>query len=191
SEEEKKEMSMRMAIYAAQVDIMDQGVGRIVKTLKEYNQLDNTLILFLSDNGACAEYISSGKSKVVDGTQETFESYRINWANVSSTPFKEYKHFTHEGGIATPLVVHWPEGIKQELNNRNVKEYGHLTDIMATCADVAKASYPATFNGHTIVPMQGKSLTPHFAGNSNNRGKVYWEHEANIALRDGKWKLVA
>ncbi|MCH5598983.1 arylsulfatase [Niabella ginsengisoli] len=190
-EKAKEEMSMRMAIYAAQIDIMDQGIGRIVNSLKELGQLDNTLILFLSDNGACAEYISSGKSKAVDGTEETFESYRINWANVSSTPFKEYKHFTHEGGIATPLIVHWPDGVKKDLNNHFVTEYGHLTDIMATCADVAKATYPATFEGHEIVPMQGKSLAPHFVGKSNNRGKVYWEHEANIALRDGKWKLVA
>lgn len=191
SEAEKEDMSMRMAIYAAQIDIMDQGIGRIVNSLKEQGQLDNTLIFFLSDNGACAEYVSSGKSKAVDGTQETFESYRIAWANLSSTPFKEYKHFTHEGGIATPLIVHWPKGIKPALNNRYVAEYGHLTDIMATCVEVAKADYPSTSKGKTIVPMQGKSLMPHFVGNSNRRGKVYWEHEANIALRDGKWKLVA
>ncbi len=191
SEKEKEEMSMRMAIYAAQVDVMDQGIGRIVASLEQQGQLDNTLIFFLSDNGACAEYISSGKSKAVDGTQETFESYRIQWANVSSTPYREYKHFTHEGGIATPLIVHWPNGIKPQLKNTYVTEYGHLTDIMATCVDLGKARYPSTFKGHTIIPMQGKSLAPHFAGNSNHRGKLYWEHEANIALRDGKWKLVA
>lgn len=191
SAKEKEEMTMRMAIYAAQIDIMDQGVGRIINTLKQQGQLENTLIFFLSDNGACAEYISSGKSKAVDGTQETFESYRINWANVSSTPYKEYKHFTHEGGIATPLIVHWPKGIKRELNNQYITEYGHLTDIMATCVDVSNAHYPSTFKGHRITPMQGKSLVPHFKGSSNNRGRIYWEHEANIAVRDGKWKLVA
>ncbi|HEU5147748.1 MAG TPA: arylsulfatase, partial [Chryseosolibacter sp.] len=110
TEEKQNEMVMRMAIYAAQIDIMDQGVGRIVQKLKEKNQLDNTLILFLSDNGACAEFISSGKSKEVTGKENTFESYRIAWANLSSTPFREYKHFTHEGGIATPLIAHWPSG---------------------------------------------------------------------------------
>jgi len=188
---EKEEMSMRMAIYAAQIDIMDQGIGRIITCLKEKGQLDNTLIFFLSDNGACAEYISSGKSKAVDGTEDTFESYRINWANVSSTPYKEYKHFTHEGGIASPLIVHWPKGIEPDLNDHFISSYGHITDIMATCADVAHAIYPAVFKGHAIIPMQGKSLQPHFIGKSNDRGKVYWEHEANIALRDGKWKLVA
>lgn len=188
---EQQEMSMRMAIYAAQIDIMDQGIGRIVNQLKKLDQLDNTLIFFLSDNGACAEYISSGKSKAVDGTEETFESYRINWANVSSTPFKAYKHFTYEGGIATPLIVHWPEGVDKALNNRYVSEYGHLTDIMATCVDVADATYPSQFKEHTITALEGKSLLPHFKQQSNSRGRIYWEHEANIALRDGKWKLVA
>lgn len=191
SEKDKKEFAMRMAIYAAQIDAMDRGIGKIVTTLKEKGILDNTLIFFLSDNGACAEFISSGKSKEVDGTAATFESYRINWANVSSTPFKEYKHYTYEGGIATPLIVHWPGGIAKNLANSFVTGYGHLTDIMATCVDVAGATYPAVFHGNRIHPMQGKSLTPHFSGKPNNRGKVYWEHEANIALRDGKWKMVA
>lgn len=190
SADQQNEFAMRMAIYAAQIDAMDQGIGKIVAKLKEENQLDNTLIFLLSDNGACAEFISSGKSKAVDGTQETFESYRINWANVSSTPFQQYKHYTHEGGIATPLIVHWPKGINQNLENKFVSEYGHLNDIMATCVDVSKATYPKTFAGHTITPMQGKSLVPHFNGKSNNRGIIYWEHEANIAMRDGKWKMV-
>lgn len=191
SEEKKNEMAMRMAIYAAQINVLDDGVGKIVEKLKERNQLDNTLIFFLSDNGACAEFINSGKSKEVTGKEDTFESYRISWANVSSTPFKEFKHYTYEGGIATPLIVHWPKGIDASLNNKFISDYGHLTDIMATCVDVAQAKYPASFKGNNIIPMQGKSLVPHFSGKSNNRGVIYWEHEANIAMRDGKWKLVA
>ncbi|MGK6350735.1 arylsulfatase [Parapedobacter sp. DT-150] len=191
SETEKDEMAMRMAIYAAQIDNMDQGIGRIIAKLKAENQLDNTLIFFLSDNGACAEFISSGTRKAVDGKEDTFESYRINWANVSSTPFKEYKHYTYEGGIATPLIVHWPNGIAKKLTNSFVSDYGHLSDIMATCVEVADAEYPAVYNGNTIHPMAGKSLVPHFSGKDNNRGKIFWEHEANIAVRDGKWKLVA
>ncbi|HXH98840.1 MAG TPA: arylsulfatase [Sphingobacteriaceae bacterium] len=191
SGKEQNEMAMRMAIYAAQIDVMDQGIGRIVQKLKEKNQLDNTLILFLSDNGACAEFINSGKSKEVDGTENTFESYRIDWANLSSTPFREYKHYTHEGGIATPLIAHWPAGIDKRLNNTFISDYGHISDIMATCADIAKAKYPARYKGNSIVPLEGKSLVPHFKGQPNNRGAVYWEHEANIAMRDGKWKLVA
>jgi len=189
--DKQNEMAMRMAIYAAQIDAMDQGIGKIVAKLKQKNQLDNTLIFFISDNGACAEFISSGKSKEVDGTEETFESYRINWANVGSTPFQQYKHYTHEGGIATPLIVHWPAGISKNLDNKFVSEYGHVSDIMATCIEVGKAKYPTKFNGHTITPLQGKSLVPHFTGKTNNRGIIYWEHEANIAMRDGKWKLVA
>ncbi|MCF3109188.1 arylsulfatase [Niabella sp. CC-SYL272] len=191
TDKEQEEMSMRMAIYAAQIDIMDEGIGKIMQTLKENNALDNTLIFFLSDNGACAEFISSGESKAVDGTAETFESYRLPWANVSSTPFQQYKHFTHEGGIATPLIVHWPEGINARLNDQFVSGYGHITDIMATCVAVSGARYPSVFRGHKIHPMEGKSLLPHFSGQSNNRGRIYWEHEANIALRNGKWKLVA
>lgn len=190
-EEKKQDMAMRMAVYAAQIDAMDQGVGKIVAELKKLGQLDNTLIFFLSDNGACAEFISSGESKEVTGKENTFESYRINWANVSSTPFKEYKHFTYEGGIATPLIVHWPEGVDPKLDNTFIGDYGHITDIMATCADVSGANYPSLYKGNKIVPMQGKSLVPNFSGRSNNRGVVYWEHEANIAMRDGKWKLVA
>lgn len=191
SDDQKNEMASRMAIYAAQIDIMDAGIGRIVEALKKNGELENTLIFFLSDNGACAEFISSGNSKAVDGTADTYESYRIQWANLSSTPFREYKHFTHEGGIATPLIVHWPNGINKNLYNSFAKGYGQLTDIMATCADVAGAKYPAVFSGHKIHPLEGKSLVPHFSGKDNQKEKMYWEHEANIAMRDGKWKLVA
>lgn len=190
SNEKKNEMAMRMAIYAAQIDNMDQGVGRILEALKAENQLDNTLIFFLSDNGACAEFISSGKRKEVDGKEDTFESYRVNWANVSSTPFREYKHYTNEGGIATPLIIHWPKGIDENLYNSFVTNYGHISDIMTTCVDVSQTSYPVTYKGKNIHSLVGKSLKPHFNGNNNNRGKIFWEHEANIAVRDGKWKLV-
>lgn len=191
SANEKDDMAMRMALYAAQIDNMDQGIGRIIRKLEAEGQLDNTLFVFLSDNGACAEFISSGERKVADGKEDTFESYRINWANLSSTPFKEYKHYTYEGGIATPLIVHWPRGVAKEHRNTLVDQYGHLTDIMATFVDVSGATYPSEVNGKAIHPMEGKSLVPHFAGLENNRGKIFWEHEANIAMRDGKWKLVA
>ncbi|MDR1666830.1 MAG: arylsulfatase [Bacteroidales bacterium] len=188
--ERQQEFAMRMAIYAAQIDAMDQGIGRIVQSLKDKGQLENTLILFLSDNGACAEHVSGGQRKAVDGKEDTYESYRINWANLSSTPYREYKHYTNEGGIATPLIVHYPNGIKKKLNNTFVDEYGHLTDIMATCADAGKAAYPKTYKGHEITPMQGVSLIPNFSGQPANRGMTFWEHEGNIALRDGKWKIV-
>ncbi|MDR1102753.1 MAG: arylsulfatase [Tannerella sp.] len=188
--EQQQEFAMRMAIYAAQIDAMDQGIGRILQSLKDRGQLENTLIMFLSDNGACAEFVSSGQRKEVDGKADTYESYRINRANLSSTPYREYRHFTGEGGIATPLIVHYPNGISRKLNNTLVDEYGHLIDIMATCADAGKAVYPEYSKGHAIVPMQGVSLTPNFSGQRTGRGPTYWEHEGNIALRDGKWKIV-
>ncbi len=190
SQEEQHEFAMRMAIYAAQIDAMDQGIGRVIARLEEKGQLDNTIIMFLSDNGACAEFISSGDRVAVDGKEDTYESYRINWANLSSTPYREYKHFTNEGGIATPLIVHYPKGIDKKLNNSFVDEYGYLNDIMATCVDLAKADYPEMYKGNEIIPMQGVSLTPNFTGKNTQRGLTFWEHEANIAVRDGKWKIV-
>lgn len=189
---EKEEFALRMAIYAAQIDAMDQGIGRIIKKLEETNQLNNTVIFFLADNGGCAEFVSSGKSKDLTGDlADTFESYRINWANVSNTPFREYKHWIHEGGIRTPLIVHWPDGIDKSLKNSFIRDYGHLTDIMATCVDLSGAQYPEKYNDNTIVPMQGTSLLPHFSKQNNGRGPIFWEHEANIGMRNGAWKLVA
>lgn len=187
----QEDMAKRMAIYAAQIDIMDQGIGRILKKLKDEEQLENTLVIFLSDNGACAEFISSGSSKEINGKEDTFESYRINWANVSSTPFKEYKHRTYEGGIATPMIVQWPAGIKTGVGSSFVKGYSHLIDIMATCVEVGKATYPQTFNTHKITPMEGQSIVPAFNGKPLSSQKIFWEHEGNIAYRNGKWKLVA
>ena len=184
------EFAVRMAIYAAQIDIMDKGIGKVIKALKDAGQFDNTIIMFMSDNGACAEFISRGKSKALTGASDTYESYRVNWANVSSTPYREYKHFTHEGGIASPLVVSWPDGIASEKNGDIVDEYGYFADIMATCVDVSKSVYPTIFNGHEIIPMEGVSLVPVFSGNRTGRGMTFWEHEANIAVRDGDWKLV-
>jgi len=187
--EQQHEFAMRMAIYAAQIDAMDQGIGRLITGLEKSGQLDNTIILFLSDNGACAEFISEQR-KAVDGKADTWESYRIEWANLSTTPYREYKHFTYEGGIATPLIVHYPKGISKKLNNSWVNEYGYLNDIMATCVELAKANYPQTYRGNAIVPMQGVSLTPNFSEKKTNRTVTFWEHEGNIAMRDGKWKLV-
>lgn len=191
SEEEQKAFAKRMAIYAAQIDAMDQGIGRIVNKLDELGELDNTIIMFLSDNGACAEYISGGPSKELTGQADTWESYRINWANAGSTPYREYKHWIHEGGIATPLIVHWPDGIDKDLNGSFIREPGHIMDIMATAIDVSGAEYPTEYKGNEIHPLEGKSLLSHFSGNKTNREPIYWEHEGNIGVRDGKWKLVA
>jgi len=129
------------------------------------------------------------RGRVMPGPADTYIGYGRNWANVSNTPFREYKHWVHEGGISTPLIVHWPAGIdaKNELRHQP----GHLIDLMATCVDVSGAEYPAEYRGQAIKPMEGKSLVPAFAGQDIAREAIYWEHEGNRAVRIGKWKLVA
>ncbi|HUT13463.1 MAG TPA: arylsulfatase [Thermoguttaceae bacterium] len=220
----------RMEVYAAMVDCMDQGIGRIVEALKKTDQLDNTLILFLADNGGCAEEYGGGKNVAADpdkpvvlkpmapgelqtrmqpshtrdgrpvrvgrgvmpGPADTFIAYGLPWANASNTPFRLYKHWVHEGGISSPLVAHWPEGISAERHGKLYHEPGHLIDLMATCVDMGGADYPQRFKGHEITPMQGVSLRPAFTGESLARPTpIFWEHEGNRAIREGKWKLVA
>jgi arylsulfatase len=217
-----------MEVYAAMVDSMDQGIGRIAAALKETGQFANTLIFFLQDNGGCAEGLGRGaRGKyttrpdkppfqpmapgalqkgmiprqtrdgwptimgpgVMPGPDGTYIAYGRAWANVSNTPFREYKHWVHEGGIATPLIVHWPAGIKAAGALRH--QPGHLIDIMSTCVDVAGATYPAQYKGSKIKPMEGKSLAAAFDDKPIKREALYWEHEGNRAVRVGKYKLVA
>ncbi len=227
-DEERKEWRARcMEVYAAMVDNMDQGIGRIVNTLESNGELDNTLIFFLQDNGACEEpigveemfdaerhagienkpmkpddlqfrmfpeYTRDGKPLrmgigVMPGPADTYIAYDLPWANASNTPFRLYKHWVHEGGIATPLIVHWPEGIKGKNEFRD--QPGHLIDIMTTCVDVAGADYPEEYMGNKIIPMEGRSLVPAFNDQPIQRDALFWEHEGNRAIRIGKWKLVA
>lgn len=199
SKVERKDWEARcMEVYAAMIDSMDQGVGRLVGALKASGQFENTLIIYLQDNGACAENVGrnpgGGKAKAkgplpMPGPAETYIAYGEGWANVSNTPFRLYKHFVHEGGISTPLVAHWPRGIARrgELE----PQAGHLIDLMATCVDVARASYPKERDGRAIQPMEGRSLVPAFKGGKIEREALFWEHEGNRALRLGDWKLVA
>ncbi len=187
SEEEQEHLDLRMAIYAAQVDSADQGIGRIIDRLKETGQLGNTVIIFLSDNGACAEVKEKMMGEI--GTDASFNSYGLSWANASSTPFREYKHWVHEGGIATPLIVHWPDGISDP--GRVTHQLGHVIDIMATCVDISKATYPEEYDGNVITPLEGKSLVPTFVNKPINRDIICWEHEGNRAIRKNQWKLVA
>jgi arylsulfatase A-like enzyme len=193
-EKQKDNQDLRMATYAAMIDSVDQNVGKIVKALKELGQYDNTLIMFLQDNGGCAEggVMGHDNGKGVCGTAESFSMYGACWANASNTPFRRYKHWVHEGGAGTPLVAHWPKGIAADLRGKLITEPSHLVDIMATCADISGAEYPKTFKGSNITPAQGKSLRPLLAGEKFDRGgAIYFEHEGNRAVRLGKWKIVA
>ncbi|MHC4168153.1 MAG: arylsulfatase [Planctomycetota bacterium] len=225
--EHKDWESRNMEVYAAMIDSMDQGIGRIVAEVERQGKLDNTLILFLQDNGGCAEgygryaprkpYSTDLKPMgpdelqtkiwppmqtrdgrpvrvgpgVMAGADDTFIGYGRGWANTSNTPFREYKHFVHEGGIATPLVVHWPAGIDKSRYGKLEHQPGHVIDIMATCTDVARVRRPRRFASRDIVPVEGVSLKPAFEGQSLNRtDAIYFEHHLNCAVRDGKWKLV-
>ncbi len=205
NEKDKTWYSRAMEVYAAQVDNMDQGIGRIVEALEATGELDNTLILFLADNGGCAEVLSQQwngmfiTSETVDGRpvvlgnefrdkmpgpEDTYMSYGIGWANASNTPFRLYKHWVHEGGISTPLIAHWPAKFKG--SGQFTHEPGHVVDLMATAVDVGQAQYPAD-----KTPMAGKSLIPAMQNQSIDRESIFWEHEGNRAVRQGKWKLVS
>ena len=195
SDEKKKEMDTRRAIYSAMVDQMDQNIGKLVTHLKKQGKLDNTLIIFLNDNGACAEggELGGGPREQLETKEGYFLTYGGAWANASNTPYREYKHWVHEGGIGTPFIVHWPNTIPKENHGKLISEYGFLPDIMATCIDVANATYPEEYNGNIIVPNSGKSLVPLFKGENKriHTEPIFWEHEGNKAVRLGKYKLVS
>jgi arylsulfatase len=182
---DKKAWDRRMAVYAAQIDRLDFGIGRILQKLREIGAEDNTLVLFLADNGGCAEVVDQGTPGVPPGLPDSFLSYGIPWANASNTPFRLYKRWVHEGGVATPFIARWPSVIRQK--NTLTHETGHLIDIMATAVDISGAKYP----GAPVQPMEGRSLLPVFQGKSVGDRKLYWEHMGNRAALDGKWKLVS
>jgi arylsulfatase len=187
---ERDDLDLRMAIYAAQVDRMDQNVGRVLAALREMGAEENTLVLFLSDNGGCHEEIDRGTPGAPLGTRDSYSSYRRGWAQVSNTPFRLYKHWTHEGGIATPLVARWPAQIRK--GGGFTHEMGHVIDLMPTALAAAGAEYPKNFSGHEITPLEGVSLLPALRGERLARPQpIFWEHEGNRAVHEGKWKLVA
>lgn len=188
SAEDKDRFDHLMAVYAACVYHMDKSIGDLVDGLKKRAVLDNTLILFMSDNGGNAESGPNGRSNGEPTMADSNWFCGESWAYVQNTPFRLYKHYNHEGGIASPLVVHWPAGItaKNELRSQP----SHLIDIMATCVDVGGAEYPKQHNGHSITPLEGRSLRPAFDNKSINRDALYWEHEGNAAVRVGDMKLV-
>lgn len=189
SEQQKDQFDNIMAVYAACVAHIDTCVGRMVEALQQRRALTNTLILFMADNGGSSE---SGPNGRLEGESpgDVFSTVLCgqSWATLENTPFRRYKCFNHEGGIATPLVVHWPAGFRARGDLR--QQPGHTVDVMATCVDVAGAKYPLEFQGHSIQPMEGRSLAPAFGDKPIQREALCWEHEGNAAIRVGDWKLV-
>jgi arylsulfatase len=199
----RADLARRMAVFAAMVDSMDQSIGKVLDDLKAHGELDNTLVLFLSDNGACAEWdpfgfdgasgpknvLHTGAALETMGGPGTYHSYGSAWANLGSTPFRLFKHYCHEGGIRTPCIAHWPAGIAGKGHFHD--GVGHIVDVMATCVDVAGAMDPAERAGVAITPREGVSLRPVFRNEEFKRSALGFEHELNRAWRDGDWKLVA
>ncbi|MBU2945509.1 arylsulfatase [Zobellia uliginosa] len=207
---ENKEWELqRMKTYAAQIDNMDQGIGRIIDKLEQEGKLDNTLILFLSDNGGCAETLEGVENWVtgreisvtlegkkvtpgnipnhMPGPATTYQSYGPSWANLSNTPYRKYKKSGHEGGVATPFIMHWPAGLKKKNNIK--KDVASIIDVMPTLIDVSQSKYPLNFNGNKIKPLEGLSLMPVLHDKSLNRDEWFVEHGTNKAYRKGDWKI--
>ncbi len=201
-----------MEVYAAQIDNLDQGVGRIVESLEKNNIRNNTIIMFLSDNGGCAEFLAEDTNtpdnlmfdvplwdgtklkmgnnpNIKPGDRDTFQSYDIGWSNASNTPFRLHKRWVHEGGISTPFIINWPEKIRM---NNIIERTSHIMDISATIYDIAEISYPSSIKSNSIIKLEGESFYKNlFENEKQNRSKtIFWEHEGNKAVRKGKWKLV-
>lgn len=208
SVDNKQWESERMAVYAAMIDRLDQNVGRVIDHLKAKGTLDSTLIMFLSDNGGCAELMkedgwakffpdtNNDGSKIImgnrpdlrPGSAQTYMSYDLPWANVSNTPFRKFKHYVHEGGISTPLLVQWPK----RFNSGGVSHSPtHVADVLPTILDAAGLNPISHIDGYEIQPLDGESFLPLLEKKNWQRERpLYWEHEGNCAIRVGDFKLV-
>ncbi len=201
--ERREDLAHRMALFAASVVHIDNGVGDILSLLEKNGTLENTLILILSDNGACYEWgpfgfdgksrsgttaLYTGDALKTMGGPDSHMSYGSAWANLGNTPFRLYKHFTHQGGIVTPFIVHWPEGITTP--GRWVRDPAHIIDVMPTLVELSGATYPNEFQGKKITPMEGTSLLPAFKGDALAPRALAFQHQGARALREGDWKLV-
>jgi arylsulfatase len=190
SDEERQWEADRMEVFAAMVDVLDENVGRLVGFLKEKGLFDNTLILFCSDNGACPFERTRGRY-LEPWDPKSYWTYDASWAHVGNTPFRLYKQNQHEGGIASPLIAHWPEGIETEPG-AITDQPAHLIDFMATFVEVADATYPEQIADRRIDPLVGKSLVPIFRGKTRQAHEtLYFHFGTDRALRQGKWKLVS
>jgi len=189
----RQDLAHRMEIYAAQISCIDENVGKLIARLKELGQYENTLFLFLSDNGCSAEGgpggFSRGKQDAPIGTGLSYASVGLEWANANDTPFRKFKMDTREGGIASPLILHWPQGLQNE--NRLVAAPSHVIDIMPTLLEVAGATYPEKRGGKATIPLEGQSFANQFASTQAVADReLFWEHEGNQAIRRGDWKAL-
>jgi len=186
----KQEEAQRMEVYAAMIDRLDQNIGRILIKLKEIGKDENTLILFVSDNGASSEVVDlkTDDDKAKIGSMARWSSLGESWANVCNTPFRYYKNYSYEGGINTPLIACWPARIKPN----SFSEFpGHFIDFMATFVELAHAKYPQKIHAQNITPYQGQSLLPVLTGNKAHRNKpLYWAWDKGKAMLYNNWKIV-
>ncbi|TKB96268.1 arylsulfatase [Pedobacter cryophilus] len=196
TQKEKEDWDDKMAVYAAMIDKMDQNIGKLKAKLKELGEEENTVFMFLSDNGGSNETINNtgftpqiiASSKMDASNPQSFTAYGYQGANVSNTPFRSFKHWEYEGGTATPFIAYGPKWIKPQLNHQPA----HIIDVMNTCLELANVSYPTTYNGQQITPTRGKSLVPMFQERKwKGHDALFFEHEGNRALRAGNWKLVS
>jgi arylsulfatase len=179
---------LRMAVYAAMIDSMDQNIGRILQALEEQGVAKNTLIMFLSDNGGCSEEPGGRNTAAIPGPREFYTAVGPAWGWAQNAPFRRYKSWVHEGGISTPFIARWPAVVKPDTMTDQV---AHLVDLMATCADLGNTTYPQSYDGHDILPLEGISLAPVLRGETRvGHEALYWEWSGNRAVRSGKWKLV-
>lgn len=210
---DKEWQTRRMEVYAAQIELMDAAIGYVLAEIRSAGEMEDTLVLFLSDNGGCAEEIplawvdelptkplhtperTSGGLRVRRGNEpavwpggpQTFASYGRPWANVSNTPFREYKHWVHEGGLATPFIAHWPAG---NLIEGIVHDRHYLPDVLATVLEATGVEYPDSYPGRDLLPPEGTSMLPSWRGRPSPPRPMCFEHEGNAAIRHGRWKLV-
>lgn len=214
AEPDKHWQARRMEVYAAMVTEMDDAIGKILNQIEENNEWQNTIIIFLSDNGACAEtlplneivefrraknlmdtrtrdgrkVVLGNDPDVMPGGEDTYASYGVAWANVSNTPFRLYKRYAHEGGVMSPFIIHWPAG-KLASGKVNTSTF-QLVNVAPTLYDALGVTYPENLNGSKLEPLAGGSMLPALVAAESASSQLWWEHIGNAAIIRGKWKLV-
>ncbi|MFH5832724.1 arylsulfatase [Halalkalibaculum sp. DA384] len=187
SDSARADQVRRMQVYAGMIDRMDQNIGRLIETIKAMGEWENTLFMFASDNGASAEVVQIGEGPI--GSLTRWASLKEDWANVANTPFRKYKNYSHEGGTATPFIVHWPEVIADggAVNHTLT----HFIDLMPTLIDITGAEYPERYKGEEVYPLAGVSMRPLFeGGNIERESPLYYDWGEGSAIQTEEWKLV-